>query len=110
MFPPYVIIEHPAIGVLMNMRVAQIHSVPRDGVGNSTDEDDGAVRVQVFDDADMGERIVHLAVSIEIPRVIEEYEIARADIGSLMENTMLTHMIVNEPDAIPLQSIELSPI
>ena len=58
----------------------------------------------------MGQRIVQLAVSVEIPGVIEKYEIARTDVRSSMKGAMLPHMVVDEPDAILFLIIECSPI
>ena len=110
MFSPYVIIEHTAFGGLMDMRLVQIHVVSLDGIGDAADEDHGAVRFQSFDDSHMGQRIVQLTISVEIPCVIEKYKIARTDVRSLLKDAMLTHMVVDEPDAIPFRIIERSPI
>ncbi len=109
-FPPYVIVQHAAVGILMNMRLVQIHVIALDGVGDAADEDHSAVWIQLFDDSHMGQGIVQLAVSVEIPRVIEKHEIAWTDVRSSMKGAMLPHVVVDEPDAVSLRIIESSTI
>jgi hypothetical protein len=109
-FPPYEIVQHAAAGMLMNMWLVQIHVVALDGVGDAADEDHSAVRFQPFDDSHMGQGIVQFSVSVEIPRVIEKHEIAWADGRSSMKGAMLSHVVVDEPDAVSLRIIERSTI
>ena len=110
MFPPYVVVEHMTVASLMDMRLVQIHAVALDGVGDAADEDHCAVWFQPFDHSNMGQGIVHFAVSVEIPRVTEKYEIAGVGVRSLMKGAMLAHMVLDEPDAISFRIIERSPI
>ena len=105
-FPAYVVVEHQALGGLMDMRLVQVHTVALDGVGDAADEDHGAIRFQAFDDPNMGQGIVQPAISVEIPRVIEKHEIAGTDIRPLMESAVPAHVVVDEPDAVPLRIIE----
>lgn len=110
MFSSYVIVQHASVGGLMDMRLVQIQAIALDCVGDATDEDHGAVRFHPFDDSHMRQRIVHLAVSVEIPRVIEKHEIAWTDVRSSMKDAMLPHVVVDEPDAVSLRIIKISTI
>ena len=105
-FPTYVVVEYQALGGLMDMRLVQVHTVTLDRVGDAADEDHGAVRFQSFNDSHMGQGIVQPAISVEIPRVIEKHEIAGTDIRPLMESAVPAHVVVDEPDAVPLRIIE----
>lgn len=107
-FPSYVVVEHTALGGLMDMRLLQVHAVALDCAGDAADEDHGAIRFQPLDDAHMGQGIVHLAVSVEIPRVIEKYEITGTDVRLSMKDAMLTHMVVDKSDTIPFWITESS--
>ena len=110
MFPPYVVVEHTTFGGLMDMRLLQIHAVALDCVGHAADEDHCAVRFQPFDHPNMGQGIVQLTISVEIPRVIEKHEIAWTNVRSSMKYAMLPHVVVDEPDAISLRIIECSTV
>ena len=99
----------------MDMRLVQVHVVALDGVGDAADEDHGAVWFQSLDDPHMRERVVQLAVSIEIPRIIEKHEIAWADVRPSKKRAVLTHMVVDEPDAVSLRisqcaTIQIDPV
>ena len=110
MFSPDIVVEHQALGGLMDMRLVQVHAVALDGVGDAADEDHGAIWFQPLDDSHMGQRIVQRAISVEIPCIIEKHEIAWVDSRLSMKGTMVTHMVVNESDAVPFRIIERSTI
>ena len=101
-FSPDVVIEHAALGGLMDMRLVQVHAVALDSVGDAADEDHGAIRFQPFDDSHMGQGIVQLAVSVEIPCIIKKHEIAGVDVRLSMKRAMPAHVVVDESDAVSL--------
>lgn len=84
----------------MNMWLVQIHAVTCDGSGYSADEGDRPVLFDLLDNADMCQRIIQQTIPIEIPGVIKEHQITWAYVRTLMESAMLTHMVVDEADAV----------
>ena len=84
----------------MDMREGEIHMVPFDGAGYAADEDDGAVLVLPFDDTDMREGVIDLTVSVEVPGVVEKYEVAWMDCGALMERALLAYVGMDDPDPV----------
>ena len=94
----------------MNMWFVQVHTVALNGVGNATDEDHRTIWFQPLDDSHMGQGIVQLAVSIEIPCIVEKHEVTGVDVCSPMKGAMLTHMVMDKPDAVPFRIIERSTI
>lgn len=90
--------------------MVQIHAVTLDCVGDAADKHHGTVRFQVFDDSNMGQGIVQLAVSIEIPRVIEKHEVAWTDVGPSMKSAMLSYVVVDEPDAVSFRIMNSSTV
>jgi hypothetical protein len=79
---------------------AEIHVVAFDSAGHATDEDHGAVRLLPLDDPDVRQWVVHLAVTIIVPCIIEEDEIARVGDWSLVECTLLLDVRMDDPDSV----------
>lgn len=100
MFPPDVVVEHLAIGRSMDMWLLQVHSIALNGTCNTANEDHGPIRLHVLNDADMGQGIIGLSVTIEIPGVIKKHKVAWSDIRSAMEEAMSMDMVVDEPDTV----------
>lgn len=95
-----VVVEELPFGGAVDVGKAEIHAVPLNGACAPADKRDGAVLVLPFDDADVGERVVRLAVAVEVPCVVEKDEIARPGGRSLMELAMLPDVVVDQPDAV----------
>jgi len=94
---------------------AEIHVVAFDGVCHTTDEDDRAIGLHPLDDPDVGQRVVHFAVPIEVPGVVEENEIARVDDRPFVERASLPDMGMDNSDAIGSRvarfaGIEIDPV
>ena len=97
------------------MWLAQIHVVTGDGASYSADEGDGSVLLDLLDNADVCQRIIQQTIPIEIPGVIKEHQITWVYVRTLMESAMLTHMAVDEADAVRIHigvvtSVEINPV
>lgn len=95
-----IVVEDPTVGGFVNVRLAEVHAVALDGAGDATDEDDGTIRFLPLDDSDVCQRVVCLAVSVIVPGIIEEDEIAGAGDRSLVERALLPYVGMDEADAI----------
>ena len=84
----------------MDVWEGEIHVVAVDGAGHATDEDYGAIRLLPFDNPDVRQRVVHLAIPIEVPRVVKKHEVAGMDNRSLVELALLPYVRMNEAYAI----------
>lgn len=100
MFSPDVVVKDSTVACPVDMWLLQVHSIALNGTRNAADEDYGPVRLHFLNDADMGQGIIGLSVTIEIPGVIKEDEVAWHDIRSPMQNAMLIHMVVDESDPV----------
>lgn len=99
----------------MDVGQAEIHVVAFDGVRHTTDEDDRAIRLQPLDDPDVGQWVVHFAIPIEVPGVVEEDEIAWVDDRPLVERALLPDMGMDNSDAVGVRvarfaGIEIDPV
>lgn len=97
-----IVVEGSAFGGLMDVREGEIHVVALDRAVYATDEDDGAIQFLPLHDSDVRQRIVRFAISIVVPCIVEEDEIAWLDSRPLMEGAMLPHMGMDELDAVGL--------
>lgn len=95
-----IVVEDSAIGGLVHVREGEIHMVPFDGAGHATDEDHRAVRFLPFHDSDVRQGVVHLAISVEVPGVVEKYEVAWMDHRSLVECTLLPYVCMDDSNAV----------
>ena len=75
----------------MDVWEAEIHAVAFDGAGHATDEDYGAIRFLPLDDPDVRQRVVDLAISVVVPCVVEEDEVAGTDDRPLVECALLLY-------------------
>lgn len=110
-----IVVQDSAIGGFVNMREGEIHMVPFNGAGHATDEDDGAVRFLPLDDPDVRQRVVHLAITVEVPGVVEKHEVAWMDHGSLVERALLPYVRMDDPDPVSVRVagfalIEIDPV
>ncbi len=105
-----VVVEDPAVGGFVNMRQAEIHVVALDGVSHATDEDHGAICFLPFDDPDVRQRVVYLAVSVVVPGIIEEDQITGMGDRSPVEPALLPDVCMNDPDAVGVRGDGLSVI
>ena len=84
----------------MDVREAEIHTVAFDGTGYAADENHGAIRFLPLDDSDMRQRVIDLAISIVIPCVIKEDEVAWTDGRSLVECAVLFYVRIDDSDTV----------
>ena len=95
-----IVVEDSPGGRFMDVGEAEIHSIAFDGAGYAADEDYGAIRFLPLDDPDVRQRVVDLAVSIVVPGVVEEDEVAGMRDRSLVECAVFFYMRMDDPDAV----------
>jgi len=105
-----VVVEDPTVGGFVNMRQTEVHMVAFDGVSYATDEDDCAIRFLPLNDPDVRQRVVHLAISVVVPCIIEENQIAGVGVRSPVEPALLPDVCMNDPDAVGVRGDGLSVI
>jgi hypothetical protein len=110
-----IVVEDPTVGGFVNVRLAEVHAVALDGAGDATDEDDGAIRFLPLDDPDVCQWVVYLPVSVVVPGIIEEDEIAGVGDRSRVERALLPDVGMDESDAIGVWDvgaalIEIDPV
>jgi len=86
----------------MDMWMPEIHAVSMDRGGNAANEYDCAVRLDPLDNADVGQRIIQFSISVEVPGVVEEHQVAGMDVWPPVDCALLSYMVVNKPDAVGL--------
>ena len=99
-FAAKIVVEDSSVGGFVDVRQAKIHVVAFDGAGYATDEDYGTIRFLPLDDPDMRQQVVYLAVTVVVPSIIEEDEIAWVGDRSLVERALLLYVRIDEADAI----------
>lgn len=99
-FPPDVVVQHAPLSSFVDVRQGEIHAVAFDGTGYATDEEHGAVRFLPLDDSNMRQRVVHLAIPVVVPCIIEEDEIARVGDRPLVKRALLLYVRIDEADSI----------
>lgn len=100
MFAPEVVVQDTALGCFVEMRTTEVHAISLDGGGHTADENHGAIGIDSFDDPDMCEGIVQLAVSIKVPGVVEKHQISGMGDGALVEPAVLPQMGMDQPHAV----------
>ncbi len=95
-----IIVEDSAIGGFVDVGQSEIHVVAFDGAGHAADEDHGAIWLLPLDDPDVRQRVVHLAIPVVVPCIVEKDEIAWVDSRSLVERALLAYMCMDKVDAV----------
>lgn len=95
-----IIVEYSAVDGFVDVGQAEIHAIAFDGAGHATDEDHGAIRFLPLDYSDVRQRVVDLAVSVVVPCVVEEDEVAGMRGWSLVECALFFYVRMNDPDTI----------
>jgi hypothetical protein len=95
-----IVVENSTIGSFVDVGQGEIQAMAFDSAGYATNEDDRAIRFLPFDDPDVRERVVHFAITIVVPGIVEEDEIARVDNRPQMKRALLAYMRMDEADAI----------
>ena len=93
--PSHVVVQNPTVGRPMDVRLRQVHSIPFNGIGYAADKYDRSVRVDLFHNPDVRERIVVPTVSIRIPRIVKKHQIAGMDHRPSVNPALRQHMVVN---------------
>jgi hypothetical protein len=99
-FAAKIVVEDSAIGSFVDVGQAEIHAVAFHGTGHAADEDYGAVRLLPLDDPDVRQQVVHLAIPIVVPCIVEEDEIAWVSDRPLVECALLLYVRIDKADAI----------
>ena len=99
-FAAKIVVENSSVDGFVDVRQAEIHTIPCNGAGYATDENHGTIRLLPFDDADVRERIVHLAVPVVVPGIVEKDEIARVNNRSLVERALLPYVLMDDPNTV----------
>jgi hypothetical protein len=105
-----VVVEDSAVSGFVDVGQTEVHMVAFDGVCHATDEDDCAIRFLPLNDPDVRQRVVHLAVSVVVPCIIEENQIAGVGDRSPVEPALLPDVGMNDPDAVGVRGDGLSVI
>ena len=110
-----IVVEDSAIGGFVDVGQGEIHAVAFDGAGHATDEDHGAIRLLPLDYPDVRQWVVHLAISVVVPCIVEEDEVAGADNRSLVECALLPYVRMDEANAVGTRvagftAIEIDPV
>lgn len=105
-----VIVEDSTVSGFVDVGQTEVHMVAFDGVSHATDEDDCAIRFLPLNDPDVRQRVVQLAISVVVPCIIEENQIARVGVRSPVESALLPDVCMNDPDAIGVRGDGLSVI
>ena len=105
-----VVVEDSAVSGFVDVGQTEVHMVAFDGVSHATDEDDCAIPLLPFDDPHVRQRVVHLAISVVIPCIIEENQIAGMGVRSPVESALLPDVCMNDPDAVGVRGDGLSVI
>ena len=100
MFPAHVVIEQAAVGGAVNMRVGHVHPVSLDRSGHAADKDNRAVALHPLYDSHMGQGIVDEAVSVVVPGIVEEHQIAGLHDRTAVELSVFAQMVVDQPHAV----------
>ena len=98
-----IVVEDPVVGGFVDVGQAEIHVVAFDGACHATDEDYGAIRLLPLDDSDVRQWVIHLAIPVVVPCIIEEDEIAGVDNRSLVERALLPYVGMDDPDAVDVR-------
>jgi hypothetical protein len=105
-----IVVEDSAVGCFVDVWKAEIHAVAFDGAGHATDEDHSAIRFLLLDDPDVRQWVVYLAVSIVVPCVVEEDEVAGIGDRSPVEPTLLSYVRMDDPDAVSVRVAQFTVI
>lgn len=98
----HVVVQDAAVLGSVDIGLREIHAITFHCFSDSTDEYHCSVCLDALHDADVGQGIVDSPIPVEIPRIVEKDEIARLHDGALMNPAVLSHMGVDEPDAVGL--------
>ena len=114
-FTPDIVVENTAVGGFVHVRMCKVHPISFNSAGNTADEGHGPVRAYSFDNADMSQGIVQSPVSVEVPCVVKEYQIAGTGSRGTMERSVSTYMVVDQSHpirsgAIGAAFIEIDPM
>lgn len=88
-FAADVVVHGASVGGFMDVGERQIHAVALDGFRDAADKYHRAVRFDPFHHADVGQRIVQLAVAVEVPSIVEEDQIAGLHRRALVDSSVL---------------------
>ena len=105
-----VVVEDSTVSGFVDVGKTEVHMVAFDGVSHATDEDDCAIRFLPLNNPDVRQRVVHLAISVVVPCIIEENQIAGVGVRSPVEPALLLDVCMNDPDAVGVRGDGLSVI
>ena len=85
LFPPDIVVEDAPVDSPVDVGQAEIHVVAFNGAGYAADEDHCAIGFLPFDNPHVRQRVVYLAVTVGVPCIVEEDEIALVSGRSLVK-------------------------
>ena len=100
LFPPDVVVEDAPVDGPVDVGQAEIHVVAFNGAGYTADEDHCAIGILPFDNPYVRQRIIYLAVTVVVPCVVEEDEVAWVSDRPLVKRALLLYVRIDEADAI----------
>jgi len=98
-----IIVEDTTAGGFVDVGQREIHMIAFDRAGHATDKNHRAIRFLPFDDPDVCQRVVHFAITVVVPCIVEEDEIAWVGSRPLVECTLLAYVSMDETDAIGMR-------
>ena len=84
----------------MSIGRPHIHSKPLNPSRHPAHEHDGTIALDLLYDAHMRQRVVDEAISVEVPGIVEEHQIAGMDRWAIMNPPVLHDVPVDAPDAV----------
>ena len=99
-FAAKIVVEDSSVGGFVDVGQVEVHVVAFDGASYATDEDYGAIRLLPLHNSNVCQRVVYLAVTVVVPCIVEEDEIAWVGDRSLVERALLLYVRIDEADAI----------
>ena len=100
LFPPDVVVEDAPVDSPVDVGQAEIHVVAFNGTGYAADEDHCAIGLLPFDNPHVRQRVVCLAITVVVPCVVEEDEIAWVSDRALVKRALLLYVRIDEADAV----------
>ena len=84
------------------MGPVQVHPIALNRPRDTADKHDRPVRFHLFDYTNMGKRVVELTVSVEVPGIIKEHQVARVGNRSLVKHAVSLDVGIDQFDAVGL--------
>lgn len=84
----------------MDMWPAQVHPIALNRTRDTANKHDRPIRLRLFDHPDMCKRVVELAVSVEVPCIIKEHQVAGVRDRSLVKCAVSLDVRIDQFDPV----------